>query len=172
MPLGTQTDFRNLIGVIERQIDMDNDRPNMIENVNQIKEIITQYNFLIRRAGEIIRKKTGWQFSPDYFDDNPALLSSIVDADTTISVWGDDGGEYDHYEIPLAWLLLDDKELEEAIAEKKQKEAEERAHREEERKKREAEEKVKQERIKEAEERAVLAQLIEKYGVDGGKKDD
>lgn len=27
MLLGTQTDFRNLIGVIERQIDMNNDRP-------------------------------------------------------------------------------------------------------------------------------------------------
>ena len=88
----------------------------MIENVTQIKEIITQYNFLIRRAGEIIRKKTGWQFSPDYFDANPALLSSISDADTTISVWGDDGGEFDHYEIPLAWLLLDDKELEEILS--------------------------------------------------------
>ena len=87
-----------------------------------------------------------------------------------ISVWGDDGCEFDHYKIPLAWFFLNNEELKEAIAEKKRKEAEERARREEERKKRQAEEKAMQEKKIEECERRTLALLIEKYGADGGIK--
>ena len=145
----------------------------MIENESQIKEIISQYEKLVKRAEDIVHMTEDDGFIAHYFDIDPRVLLNRSKADSNISICGTtEYYEYDHWDIPVAWLLLDDKELKVAIEEKKRQDEEEKKRKEEEQKKQQVEEQARQERIKEAEERATLLRLIEKYGIDGRRNND
>lgn len=109
----------------------------MIENESQLREIISQYNILVKRAEAIVHETETDDFAADYFDTDPRVLSDRSKADSYISICGTNRyNEYDHWDIPVAWLLLDDKELKVAIEEKnRQKEEEEKKAEEEEHRK-------------------------------------
>lgn len=133
----------------------------MIENESQVREIISQYEELVKRAEDIVHETEDNDFTADYFDIDPRLLLDRSKADSNISICGTNRySEYDHWDIPVAWLPMSHAELEVAIEEKKRQDEEERKRKEEERQKRLAEQKAKEERIKEAEERAMLARLL------------
>ena len=145
----------------------------MIENESQLREVISQYNILVKRAEDIVHETELDNFIAEYFDTDPRVLSDSSKADSNISICGTNRyNEYAHWDIPVAWLLLDDKELKVAIEEKKRQDEEERQRKEEENRKWEAEQKAKQERIKEAEERALLLRLLEKYSINPAKTED
>ena len=146
----------------------------MIGNESQLREIISQYEELVKCAEAIVNMTEDVDFTTKYFDIDPRVLSDRSKADSSISICGTNRYyDYDHWDIPVAWLLLDDKELEATIEEKKRRDEEERKRIAEENRRIQAEESARLERIKEAEERATLLRLIEKYGIDGGDiKDD
>ena len=99
----------------------------MIENEFQIREIISQYEKLVKRAEDIVHMTEDDGFIAHYFDTDPRVLSDRSKADSNISICGINRYyDYDHWDIPVAWLLLDDKELEAAIEEKKRRDEEER----------------------------------------------
>ena len=139
----------------------------MIENESQIRDIISQYDELLKKAQYIVRKESNQYFIAEYFYDEPRVLSSRDNVGKMINVQGYDSYDDEpcHYKILLAWLLMSDEEIDTVIEEKKKR-------REEEVKKREAEEQAIAEKKIEECERRTLALLIEKYGVDGGKKND
>ena len=145
----------------------------MIENESQIRELISQYDELLKKAENIVHKTNDDDFTANYFDTDPRVLSDRSKSDSNISVCGTSRYyDYDHWDIPVAWLLMSDEELDVAIEEKKKKDEEERKRIAEEAKKRQAEEQAIAEKKIEECERRTLAHLIEKYGVDGGIKDD
>jgi len=141
----------------------------MIENESQIREIISQYDELLKKAENIVHKTEDPDFNAEYFLTDIRVLSDRSKADSNISVCGTDRHyEYNHWDIPVAWLLMSDEELDAAIEEKKKKDEEEIKRIAEENQRILAEESARQERLMEAEERATLLRLIEKYGADGG----
>lgn len=92
----------------------------MFENESQIREIISQYEELVKRAEHIVHLTEDDGFIAEYFVIDPRVLSDRDKADSNISICGTTRDyDYDHWDIPVAWLLLDDKELEAAIEEKK-----------------------------------------------------
>lgn len=143
----------------------------MVENESQVREIISRYEELVKRAEHIVNMLWDDGFTANYFDTDLRVLSDRSKADSNISICGTNRYyDYDHWDIPVAWLLLDDKELEAAIEEMERRYEEERKRIAEENRRIQVEESARLERIKEAEERATLARLLEKYGADGGIK--
>lgn len=136
----------------------------MIENIERIKEIMAQRPALIKRAGYIVHRLYDWDFDAEGFENDFDLLDDNDDA--VVHVYGTDENRLlDSWGIPVKWLFVSEEDVKTLIEERKKKEEEEKKHREEERKERE--------RIQvEAKEREELARLMEKYNVNGGKKDD
>lgn len=99
----------------------------MIENESQIREIISQYEEFVRRAEYIVHEtEDDDYFTAKYFDTDPRELSDRSKADSYISICGTNRYyDYDHWDVPVAWLLMSYEELSVAIEEKRRQDEEE-----------------------------------------------
>ena len=74
----------------------------MIENESQIREIISQYEELVKRAESIVNKMWDGDFTANYFNTDPRVLSDRSKADSNISICGTNRYyDYDHWDIPV-----------------------------------------------------------------------